>query len=188
MGCKGTGSASKELPPLREGDNVLIQNQDKGSRAPTKWDRQGIVVKVGDYDQYLVRVIGSGRLTLRNSGFLKKCREIGDRVGVVPQVRQAQRPPDIPVPTQLSDEVLTPIQHVSDECHPGASMTGTVSPPLSKEPLTPVVNDDIARRSTVSPPLSKVPITPIMEDVDVRRSTHMKKQRQFYDAHSGTFV
>jgi len=70
--CEKLEMGSKELPPLREGDQVMIQNQDKSGGRPNKWDRQGTVIASKDYDQYLVKVHGSGRLTLRNRRFLRK--------------------------------------------------------------------------------------------------------------------
>ena len=70
--CEELEDKSKELPSLREGDNVFIQNQNKSSGRPNKWDRQGIVIAIKDNDQYLVKVAGSGRLTLRNRRFLRK--------------------------------------------------------------------------------------------------------------------
>jgi hypothetical protein len=66
---RGTAS-SKSLPKLVEGDIVMIQNQH-GTK-PTKWDRSGVVVEIRDFDKYVVKVDGSGRLTLRNRRFLKK--------------------------------------------------------------------------------------------------------------------
>ena len=51
---------------------VLIQNQDKSSGRPNKWDRQGKIIATKPNDQYLIRVDGSGRLTLRNRRFLRK--------------------------------------------------------------------------------------------------------------------
>lgn len=68
--CEKLEKGSKELEPLREGDAVFIQNQD-GSK-PLKWDREGTVIHTGQHDQYLVRVHGTGRLTLRNRRFLRK--------------------------------------------------------------------------------------------------------------------
>ena len=68
--CEKLEKGSKELEPLREGDTVFIQNQD-GSK-PLKWDREGTVILTGQHDQYLVRVHGTGRLTLRNRRFLRK--------------------------------------------------------------------------------------------------------------------
>ena len=57
---------------MREGDPVFIQNQDKSSGRPLKWDRQGTIIACKQHDQYLVKVQGSGKLTLRNRRFLRK--------------------------------------------------------------------------------------------------------------------
>ncbi len=48
----------------------MIQNQH--GPKPTKWNRSGVIVEVRDFDKYIVKVDGSGRLTLRNRKFLKK--------------------------------------------------------------------------------------------------------------------
>ena len=64
------GEHSRPLPPLRHGDPVMLQNQH--GRFPKKWDRSGVVVETKDNDQYVVKVAGSGRLTLRNRRFLRK--------------------------------------------------------------------------------------------------------------------
>ena len=61
---------TKLLPPLKIGDRVRIQNQT-GSH-PNKWDRTGIVTEVRQFHQYLIRIDGSGRQTLRNRKFLRK--------------------------------------------------------------------------------------------------------------------
>ena len=61
---------SRPLPPLRHGDHVMLQNQR--GRSPKKWDHSGVVVESKPNDQYVVRVSGSGRLTLRNRRFLRK--------------------------------------------------------------------------------------------------------------------
>lgn len=70
--CEQLEIGSRELPSLREGDLVLIQNQDKSNGRPNKWDHQGTIIASKDNDQYLVKVHGSGRLTLRNRRFLRK--------------------------------------------------------------------------------------------------------------------
>ena len=62
---------TKELPPLQEGDYVLIQNQ-LGNH-PKRWDKRGIVVQANPATrQYKVMTFGSRRLTLRNRRFLRK--------------------------------------------------------------------------------------------------------------------
>ncbi len=61
---------TKRLSPLKIGDAVRIQNQT--GQFPNKWDKTGRVVEVKQFDQYVVRVDGSGRVTLRNRTFLRK--------------------------------------------------------------------------------------------------------------------
>ena len=68
--CERLTEHTRQLPPLQVGDCVRIQNQ-RGIN-PTKWDRSGVIVEVKQYDQYVVRVDGSGRVTLRNRKFLRK--------------------------------------------------------------------------------------------------------------------
>ena len=60
----------QHLPPLKVGDHVRLQNQT--GPHPTKWDRTGIVIEIRQFDQYVIRVDGSGRVTLRNRKFLRK--------------------------------------------------------------------------------------------------------------------
>ena len=61
---------TRRLPPLKVGDHVYVQNQV--GNYPRKWDRSGVVVEVKGFDQYNIKVDGSGRLTLRNRKFLRK--------------------------------------------------------------------------------------------------------------------
>ena len=70
---KGT----KRLRSLSVGDNVMIQEQ-KGSE-PLRWKRSGIVVEKKEYDQYVVRMDGSGRTTLRNRKFLRRIEPLHQR-------------------------------------------------------------------------------------------------------------
>ena len=58
------------LQPLKVGDRVFIQNQT--GNLPLRWDRTGLVIEVKQFDQYAVKVDGSGRVTLRNRKFLRK--------------------------------------------------------------------------------------------------------------------
>ena len=60
---------TRHLPPLRVGDTVRIQNQV--GPHPTKWDKTGLVIELRQFDQYVIRVDGSGRVTLRNRKFLR---------------------------------------------------------------------------------------------------------------------
>merc|ERR1712030_298547 len=52
---------TKKLVPLEVGMKVYVQNQ-VGNK-PRRWDKTGTIVECKDFDQYLVKMDGSGRLT-----------------------------------------------------------------------------------------------------------------------------
>ena len=54
--CEVLEPGSKELPPLDVGTHVFIQNQGSNSKKQNKWDREGVIVERGNFDQYLVKV------------------------------------------------------------------------------------------------------------------------------------
>ena len=54
------------LQPLKVGDRVFIQNQT--GNHPLRWDRTGLVIEVKQFDQYAVRVDGSGAELLSGIG------------------------------------------------------------------------------------------------------------------------
>ena len=62
-------SSAKSLKPFAVGQYVVIKNQH-GSH-PFRWERTGVVVECKPYGQYVVKVHGSNRLTLRNRRFLR---------------------------------------------------------------------------------------------------------------------
>ena len=66
-------SKVKSLPPLAVGTRVLVQNQTGLHR--NRWDRSGVVVEAKPHSQYLVKVDGSGRVTLRNRRFLRRVEQ-----------------------------------------------------------------------------------------------------------------
>lgn len=68
--CESLTRGTRALPELSAGDHVIVQNQQ--GQHPTKWDRSGIVVEVRGNHQYIIKIDGSGRLTLRNRQFLRK--------------------------------------------------------------------------------------------------------------------
>ena len=73
--CRGKerwSEHTKELPKLSIGDKVLIQNQWGTPKMARRWDRSGVVLEVGEYDQYQIKVDGTGRITTRNRRFLRK--------------------------------------------------------------------------------------------------------------------
>ena len=117
---------TRTLPPLVVGDYVRIQNQT--GPHPTKWDKTGIVIEVRQYDQYVVRVDGSGRVTLRNRKFLRKY------MPVVP------RAPLMMAPGPTSN---LPAHHVKPSSHnvPRSLPTSQPSPPSTPNHPNPPAAD-----------------------------------------------
>ena len=60
---------TKNLPALQKGDSVYVQNVV--GNHPRRWERTGTEVECKEYDQYNVKIDGSGRCTLRNSKHLR---------------------------------------------------------------------------------------------------------------------
>ena len=66
------------LEPLTVGDHVHVQNQY--GNHPSRWDKTGVIVHVGEHDKYMVRVHGSRRVTARNRRFLRRFVPFGDKM------------------------------------------------------------------------------------------------------------
>ena len=111
---------TKRLPPLQVGHTVRIQNQV--GPHPNKWDKTGTIIEVRQFDQYVVRVDGSGRATLRNRKFLRR---------YVP-VQQPRRP------TTITDDI--PQRTPSPFAPPTAPSTASPGDP-TPPPVTTLSND-----------------------------------------------
>jgi hypothetical protein len=61
---------TKNLPLLRVGDCVRVQNQMGNN--PLRWEKTGVIVEVRPHDQYVVKIDGSSRISLRNRKFLRR--------------------------------------------------------------------------------------------------------------------
>lgn len=166
---------TKRLAPLAVGDHVRIQNQT-GSR-PTKWDRTGRITEVRQFDQYNVRVDGSGRSTLRNRKFLRKfeplhrdppplaiTRDI-ELLGTMPksqsEVRRASSggnvpetiPPATPIPSSPP-----PLANLQYDGTPAVQPLPNVDAP---PPVSPSQQSDIDRPAVQVTPASSPPAPPI---------------------------
>ena len=56
---------TRHLPPLIVSNNVRIQNQI--GHHPNKWDKTGTVIEVHQFDQHVIRLYGSRRVTGNSS-------------------------------------------------------------------------------------------------------------------------
>ena len=145
---------TRVLPPLTVGDTVRLQNL--AGPHPTKWDKTGIVIEVRQFDQYVVKVDGSGRVTIRNRKHLRS---------YTPYIR---RPPlavtwetRLPrtAPTQHRDEFDTKtLPYVSiQETRQPPGVTGPPSAPDPRHIPAALPQDDVASRSPSTPPPAPTP-------------------------------
>ena len=73
---------TKTLKPLDIGDHVYVQNLV--GNQPLRWERTGVVVEVKPFNQYVIRLDGSGRVTLRNRRHLRKFTPFITKRGILP--------------------------------------------------------------------------------------------------------
>ena len=173
---------SKTLPSLVVGDHVFIQNQNSSTKQYKKWDRQGVVVAIRDFDQHLVKASGTGRLTLRNRRFLRKVPveyDMGDRssardaIDELPATRARAR-------ARAGELVSDLVPHSG----PGLpNTTDDLVPRDEPESNLPNVPAD-AEKDCTSCPTPAVPEQHSGQD-GLRRSGRDRHETQFYDAASG---
>ena len=131
---------TKRLPVLQVGDHVCIQNQI--GNFPKRWDKTGTIIEVRQFDQYAIKVDGSGRVTLRNCKFLRKYLPV-----ITPakprSILDNLRPP---IPPQIIKNLLSQ--------HP-PSLTNTPPSPVAKTPPSPNETHPVPDDSP--PPLAQPP-------------------------------
>ena len=164
---------SRPLPPLMEGDSVFIQNQSLNSPKSNKWDRQGVVVVKRNYDQYLIRTSGTGRLTLRNRRFLKKFD------ARTPFLNVTHQTPVVPINKEPIAQVPR-TEYISP-----AAPTYTVEPP--HDAPHDAQYDDPHDAPHDDPHDAGAPSSDA-QDPTVRRSTRTPQLRKHYDATSGLYT
>ena len=86
---------SRPIDPLNLGDVCRIQNQS--GRYPRRWDKLGTVVEVAENDQYILRIHGSDRVTLRNRKYLRRVMNLHPTIvrqptPVIPHVNDTNIP------------------------------------------------------------------------------------------------
>ena len=145
----------KQLHPLCVGEHVRVQNQ-MGPR-PLLWEKTGIVIEARDFDQYVVKMDGSGRCSPRNRKFLRKIQPVmsmsGHGVGTTPHHPRNGYPPlngvpptPLPVPRLPNSSLGTnpvsstgpnQIQSVDTSVSPSPSSLAISSPSRDQRDLSP---------------------------------------------------
>ena len=182
---------TKRLPALSVGDHVRIQNQT--GPYPLKWDKTGVVIEVRQFDQYVIRVDGSGRVTLRNRKFLRRYTPVKSptpkmtiegELGLIRRIAPSTTPPNgsatphqptIPegsdfCPTSTTDQKQSP-PATTDET-PGSKPRDPMpsdTPALSLDPGHLEVTPDLP-----SPQYQLSPGDDSQQTIPPRRSSHTK--------------
>ena len=173
------GDGSHELRPLQVGDTVRLQNQS--GTHPKKWDKTGIVMQIGDNDQYIVRVDGSRRLTLRNRRFLRKMVPPNSTVYIPQPLQHRVSPPTIcqsSQPNSLTDHVprLCLEPELPQTTGQQLPLTNLPPPDAVQDPEPPTAQSVLPEDQPTQPEIQRpyLPIAP--EQEDRQSSSHQTKR------------
>jgi len=164
------GEHSRPLPPLQPGDRVYLQNQV--GNFPKKWDRSGTILESRDHDQYVIKVDGTGRLTLRNRRFLRRLVPHGPTIADTHTTPVTSTPVTGPLTAEVPQSSCAhPI--TSETCAPAAEPAPT--PAMQRDhSMEPTTDTSAIREESHSPP--------------PRRSSRRRLPRTVYDAASGYYL
>ena len=138
---------TSNLHPLSVGDVCRVQNQT--GHHPTKWDKTGVVVQVNEHDQYLIKMHGSGRVTLRNRKFLRKIQPPTSHHLYIPAPA-----PNLPTAADSTDDgvsLRSELEHNSNADSP------VIRAPLA-QPAPPTATPSSSHEGSI-PVSSDVPLT-----------------------------
>ena len=182
------------LPPLSVGDHVRIQNQ-MGNH-PKRWDKTGVVIEVRQYHQYVIRMDGSGRVTIRNRKFLRKYtpvhqddrrRFILDDLTYLPTDNSPGQSSAPITPTDVSLQPSVPLLSTSPKAPTSPPpvdsplLTAQLLPPNSPRPS---FKPPPSTPAATSPPLISSPQIPNPEASS--QSSHAEPESPPYDAPLGS--
>ena len=184
------------VKPLKETDKVLIQNQT--GKSPLRWEKTGTVVEVLPFDQYIVKVNGSNRLTRRNRKFLRayKPAVTQDRL-LVTDGQGVEKEQELESAWGAREHVLPSSDSTYTKCN-GPPMTGAQGLPAylghgTPEIFSPGMNEGSQQLAVDGEPggRSLVGVQPAMpgqaQDAGLRRSsrTNRGKTSRFKDCVTG---
>ena len=134
-------------------------------------------------DQYVIKIAGTGRLTLRNRRFLRKVREPSVPT-VVQQPHQTilcTQPPPIPLPIETRNPPTEGNQNVKEDVK--EEVRGYKS--LVQRPASPIVEDISSSPGLPTQPLQFDSQDSPKVSSPTRQSTRVRKLRVFYDPSTG---
>ena len=142
------------LPQLKTGDSVYLQNLS--GNHPLRWERTGTVVECKPHHQYVVKVDGSGRTTLRNRRHLRKFTPFMSAdhkfnsqyfshptEAEIPPIQQPRDTESLPVPAITPPEAEDPPQPTTSVSQPEE-----LNAPENTDPLIDSIPSDINNAPT----------------------------------------
>ena len=153
----------------------MIQDQDKASSTHRQWNKTGVVVDIGPYDAYQVRVDGSRHITKRNRQYLKPLHVRSDvfvptkpNSSPITPKNWTQKIPDVFTTNEKTepptDQVLPTPQTTSDKIPP-IIPDEEISAPETLQPIPKVkLRRDKNDGWTVSSPVLSAVSTPVREN------------------------
>ena len=168
---------ARPLAALQCGDHVFVQNQTGTS--PGKWDKVGRVVEILPFDQYVIKVDGSGRITKRNRRFL--------RLIPTSTTDQLTLPgPEYAHPIPYRPDAASPVATFDNEKQACSTTEAGLEPSTtSPSEHTPLLSTlDSPSPKLQDTPKVSVPNTPTL----MRRSTRTRRPALELDPASGQWV
>ena len=156
---------TRALPRLAVGDSVLVQNQV--GNHPSKWDITGVVVEAREHDQYVIKVDGSGRMTLRNRKFLKKITPYSMTKHFKPSSES------IPLPAARPQSEPEPVVTPAPELPPAPALVEEPAPVIEPQPPSPE-------------PVSQPTQPPLAPEPEPRRSSRQRQAPERLEVSWGT--
>lgn len=162
-----------QLPPLAVGETVLIQNQVGNN--PTRWEKTGVVIELGPGPrQYYVRTDGSGRVTLRNRRFLRKCSSVAEPT--FPVLDTSRPNTSHPNPAHVDDTERT--THAPGDI--SDTLMATPDNPSEPTPLPTLPNDTSTSETPLGTPTTETQSVSSTPKTELRRSSRIRREPERY--------
>ena len=145
---------TRVLPPLVVGDTVRLQNLI--GPHPNKWDKTGIVIEVRQFDQYVVKVDGSGRVTIRNRKHLRSYTPFSPRLPMA-TTREVRIPRSAPAKYLDGDSMERTPRIPAEETRPPPGISNSPSTPESRHSPPVLPRDDPTTPSVSASPTAPTP-------------------------------
>ena len=182
---------SRLLRALHCGDCVFLQNQP--GNHPCKWDKIGTVTEALGFDQYVIKVSGSGRITKRNRRFLHLISQVVHDTSLYDPratlLYPSPTPPDVSTHSPAAQRSLQTPRGFATTCHYKPFTNYNDDSELCSVPSVvsaPELNKNLS--VFLDKPLHSTNVDGPSECPNLRRSSHIHRPDLELDPASGSWV